>query len=49
MTKRLRTHTGMLSRDISVNTKIISVERIELVASGEGEVRVDKQWTVFSS
>ena len=48
MTKRLRTHTGILSRDINVNTKIISVERIKLVASGEGEVRADKQWTAFS-
>ena len=43
MTERLRTHTGILSRDITVNTKTISVEKIKLVASGEGEFRADKQ------
>ena len=48
MTERLRTHTGILSRDITVNTKTISVEKIKLVASGEGEFRADKQWAAFS-
>ena len=48
MTERLRTHTGISSRDITVNTKTISVEKIKLVASGEGEFRADKQWAAFS-